>query len=102
VIYPLVVDFSKTQLPRQFHLYNNFPNPFNSNTLLRFDVPEKQRIRIEVYNVVGKKMKTLVEKLYDAGTYELKLSTKNWSSGVYYYRMTAGDYHATRRMLLVR
>ncbi|MCX6833851.1 MAG: T9SS type A sorting domain-containing protein [candidate division Zixibacteria bacterium] len=94
-------------LPLEFALHANYPNPFNPTTTIRYDLPEQADVRIAVYNVVGQVVRTLVNRPVSAGQYETVWdgrddSGRQVSSGVYLYRMTAGDFTQSRKMLLLK
>jgi hypothetical protein len=91
-------------VPERFGLKQNYPNPFNPETIIRFDLPTAQFVSLRVYNVVGQEVATVVEKDLAAGEYALTFSAGRYglSSGVYYYRIAAGPFAATKRMILVR
>ena len=88
-------------------LIQNYPNPFNPETTIGYQIPEAQQVRLEVYNVLGQHVRTLVDARQDAGTYTviwdgMDSSGLAASTGVYFYRVTAGEYTATRSMLLIK
>ncbi|RMH81657.1 MAG: T9SS C-terminal target domain-containing protein, partial [Calditrichaeota bacterium] len=94
-------------LPKSVHLYQNFPNPFNPTTTIEFSLPHVSRITLHVYDVAGRKVKTLVNGTFPAGTHTVQWDGTNEAgepvtSGVYLYRLTSGNYTAVRKMLLVR
>jgi hypothetical protein len=91
-------------VPERFGLKQNYPNPFNPETIIRFDLPTAQFVSMRVYNVVGQEVATVVEKDLTAGEYALTFSAGRYglSSGVYYYRIAAGPFAATKRMIVVR
>ncbi len=91
-----------SQVPAKYELYQNFPNPFNPSTSIRFDIPQSSVVTVEVYDNAGKKIANLVNNFMNAGAYEYKFDASSLSSGVYYYRINAGSYSATKRMLLVK
>lgn len=77
------------QLSEEYALYENYPNPFSSNTTIQFAVPEQSFIKLEVYNSLGKKLTTLVSEELEAGTYSTNWNTKNLPNGFYFYRIEA-------------
>ena len=85
-----------------FHLSQNYPNPFNPQTQISFSVPQKGKVIITVYNVLGQKVARLLNKDMPAGKHKVKFSAHNLSSGVYYYRLQAGNYTATKKMIVLR
>jgi hypothetical protein len=93
--------------PQAFRLMQNVPNPFNPATTIAFELPEAVDVDVAVYNLVGQRLRTLVSEHKAPGRYQVVWdgkddSKRDVSSGVYFYRYRAGDFWATRRMLLVR
>lgn len=83
-----------------YQLQQNFPNPFNPTTIIRYSIPNVELVQIKVYDVLGKEIKTLVNEFKKVGSYEVEFDGSNLSSGVYFYRIKAGDYSETRKLLL--
>ena len=86
------VEEISTNIPSQYALKQNYPNPFNPVTTIEFDVPNTVHIELTMYNVLGKKVETLVSKKYSAGKYRVQWSANNFSSGVYFYQLKAGSF----------
>ncbi|MBS1514575.1 MAG: T9SS type A sorting domain-containing protein [Bacteroidetes bacterium] len=91
-----------TIVPDKFYLAQNYPNPFNPETNISFSIPEKSFVILRVYDVMGKEIEELVNQNFSAGSYQLKWNAGNSPSGIYYYKITAGDFSATRKMILVK
>ncbi|GAB4336604.1 MAG: hypothetical protein Kow0037_18090 [Calditrichia bacterium] len=89
-------------LPIKFDLSQNYPNPFNPTTTIRFTIPKNVETRLEVFNVLGEKVATLINQRLKAGEYTVNWDGSKVASGIYFYRLKAGQYSATRRMLLVK
>jgi peptidoglycan/xylan/chitin deacetylase (PgdA/CDA1 family) len=89
-------------VPRNYALAQNYPNPFNPSTKIRYEVSSMQFITLKVYNVLGKEIQTLVNEEKPIGSYELTWNAANLPSGVYYYRIQAGNFSATRKMILLK
>lgn len=97
----------KTVLPEAFSLDQNYPNPFNPNTMIRFSLPQDCWVKLEVYNLLGQKVKTLVDQMLLAGTKEVVWDGKNQagalvSSGIYFYRIQTKDFTDIKKMVLVK
>ena len=93
------------QVPMDFALDQNYPNPFNPATVISFSLPRQVQATLRVYDLLGREVATLADGLYPAGTYQIRFdanSTRSLASGVYLYRLEAGDFVQTRRMLIIR
>lgn len=91
-----------TEIPKEYKMYNNYPNPFNPVTNIKFDLPKSADVRIIVYDITGKELTVLVNERLQAGSYQAKWDAGMNPSGVYFYRLTAGNYSETKRMLLIK
>jgi len=89
-------------LPNEYELAQNFPNPFNPATHIRFSVPRAGHVRLTVHNILGQAVAVLVNETLPAGNYLADFQSGNLSSGVYFYRLEAGGFQQTRKMLLTR
>jgi len=93
----------KNQIKKfSFKLYQNFPNPFNPVTTIRFEVPKTEKVELSIYDILGRKVKTLFDKIAPAGVVAVDFNGSGLASGVYLYRITAGDYVATRKLILMK
>ncbi len=86
----------------EFLLSNNYPNPFNPTTTIKYQIPELSFVTLKVYDVLGEEIETIVKEEKTAGTYEVNWYPENLPSGVYFYQMKAGSFVETKRMLLLR
>jgi hypothetical protein len=92
-----------TELPKSFSLEQNYPNPFNPTTTITFSVPEEARVRLTVFDVIGRRVAILTDQAYSAGAHELIWDAGAHASGVYFYRMeAAGKLVQTQKMTLVK
>lgn len=100
---PSAVDERKGIL-NDYRLFQNYPNPFNPATSIEYSVPDIEMVTLNVYDILGRKAATLVNEVQQAGSYNIQLSTNNYrlTSGVYFYRLTAGNYSATRKMIVMK
>ena len=89
-------------LPTRFSLSQNYPNPFNPSTTIHFNVKEKCDVSLQVYDVYGREVATIARGEYLPGHYEATFTTNGLAAGVYFYRIQAGDFHAQRKMVLVK
>lgn len=90
------------EIPKKFNLNQNFPNPFNSLTTIEYQVPITDKVDLEVFNILGQKVLTLIDTELDAGNYEAVINGANLSSGVYFYRLRTNTYVKTRKCLLMK
>ena len=92
--------------PLEFSLSQNYPNPFNPNTKISWQTPVSSFITLKVYDVLGNEVATLVDEYKPAGKYEVELnpssSIKNLSSGIYFYRIQAGSFAQTKKMMVLK
>jgi hypothetical protein len=89
-------------LPKDFGLQQNYPNPFNPTTLVRYQLPVVSDVRLGVYDLLGREVSVVVSERKAAGSYEVKFDGTNLSSGVYFYRIQAGEFCQTKRCVLVK
>ena len=92
----------KTIIPQAFSLYQNYPNPFNPTTTISYELSANCFVSLKVYDVLGREVKTLVNEVKRVGRYEVKFDASGLASGVYFYRLTAGNFIATNKMILIR
>ncbi|MBL7129162.1 MAG: T9SS type A sorting domain-containing protein [Ignavibacteria bacterium] len=91
-----------TTLPVTYSLEQNYPNPFNPSTVIKFAIPEKEFVKLSVFDVLGKEIDVLVRSEIDAGTYEYEFNMNDLPSGVYFYTLSAGYFKATKKMVLLK
>ena len=91
-----------SQVPEQFELSQNFPNPFNPSTVITWQLPMDSHVTLKVYDVLGNEITTLVNEEKQAGVFEVEFSASDLSSGVYFYKIEAGDFVQTKKMVLLR
>ncbi len=90
------------QLPTQFALHQNYPNPFNPETNIAFDLPGSAFVTLKLYNLIGQEVATIVNSQLTAGTHTYRVGSDNLASGLYLYRMNAGNFTQTKKMILIR
>lgn len=91
-----------TEIPSIYTLSQNYPNPFNPSTNIQFSIPNVQFVSLKIFDMLGKKVANLVNEKLKTGTYETAFDGSNLTSGVYFYRLTAGDYTETKKMLMIK
>ncbi len=104
---PVFISNLNNDIPSTFHLYQNYPNPFNPMTKIKFDISsdvkrQMSNVKIIVYDIKGKEITTLVNEKLNAGIYEATFDGSNLPSGVYFYKLTVGNYIATKKMLMIK
>lgn len=90
------------QQPNSYSLYQNFPNPFNPQTTIRFDLPKGERVKLTVYNTFGHQVAKLIDGYKQAGTHEVVFNANRLASGIYYYKIETGNLTFSKKMVLVR
>ena len=95
-------DAQTVDIPREFGLQQNYPNPFNPVTSIAYQVPQAAHVTIEIFNVVGQSVAILVNESRDAGYYQVTFDATRLASGMYIYRMQAGDFSKTRKLMLTK
>ena len=101
-IISLVPDTDKPKLPNEFALEQNYPNPFNPKTTIRFSIPKKVDAEITVYDVTGRVILKPVKERLVPGYYTIEIDGSMFSSGVYFYRLKAGDFEQTHKLILLK
>ena len=102
-----VLSVDNNTIPDVFALHNNYPNPFNPVTNIRYDIPELSKVSIDIYNIAGNKVKTLVSKEHQPGRYKVQWNATNESgapvaTGMYIYKIRAKDFVSVKKLLLMK
>jgi hypothetical protein len=90
------------QIPSSFEVFQNYPNPFNPSTTIKYSVPQAAIVKVSVYDILGREILNLVNEEKLPGNYEVKFDGANLSSGIYFYRMQAGEYMIVKKMSLIK
>ena len=96
------VDLQESNSPNIFRLKQNYPNPFNPITTINYFIPEKSIVTLSIFDILGNVVATLVNEEKPVGEYEVEFDALNFPSGVYFYRLQAGDFIQTKKMILLR
>jgi flagellar hook assembly protein FlgD len=105
---PVAVEDEESSLtPKDFELHQNYPNPFNNETIIKFNLRKPAEVSLTIYNILGQKVRTLVEGRSNAGSQTLSWDGKDdkgndLSSGIYFYRLKAGELTETKRLVLLK
>tara|TARA_R110002124_G_scaffold257722_5_gene423424 strand:- start:193 stop:693 length:501 start_codon:yes stop_codon:yes gene_type:complete len=92
----------QVSLPVEFNLFQNYPNPFNPSTTIKYGIPEASHVSILVYNMLGKKVATIVDERKSSGWYTVRFDASNLASGFYFYRIIAKDFIGIKKMMLIK
>jgi hypothetical protein len=92
----------ENQLPQNYSLSNNYPNPFNPSTKIEFRISDPGIVTLKIYDLLGREVTTLISEEKPAGSYEITFDASSLSSGVYYYRLTSGTFIETKKMILIK
>lgn len=91
-----------SNVPDKFFLMQNYPNPFNPETVISFAVPKNSFVSLKIYNALGAEITALINEEIKSGYYNYKWNGQNFPSGIYYYKMEAGEFNETRKMILIK
>lgn len=93
---------SSTQVPEEFALFQNHPNPFNPATVINWQLPVNSHVTLKIYDILGKEVVTLVDEIKEAGSYSVRFNASNLPSGRYLYKLEAGSFVESKKMLLIK
>lgn len=96
------ISSNNNEIPKEFKLYNNYPNPFNPSTVIKFDLAYQSHAKLVVYDVLGREVLGLIDGNLKAGSYSIELKADNLPSGVYFYKLVTDSYVDTKKMLLLK
>ncbi len=91
-----------TRIKSQFQVYQSYPNPFNPTTAIKFELPKSTFTKLIIYDVLGNEVAALANEQLKQGSYEVERDASKYSSGVYFYKLTAGDFKEVKKMILVK
>jgi len=89
-------------MPEKFVLTYNYPNPFNDSTIIEYNPPSQIDVKIDVFDILGRHMETLLNSNQPAGNHKIAWQAENQSSGIYFYNIQAGEFSDTKRMVLLK
>jgi hypothetical protein len=99
---PVGVEKISSSLPSNFTLEQNYPNPFNPTTNIRYSITLTSKVTLKIYDLLGREVQTLVNDEQTPGKYSVSLNAGKLSSGIYFYQLKAGDYSATKKLMLLK
>jgi hypothetical protein len=89
-------------IPKEYNLSQNFPNPFNPKTIINYELPITNFVELTIYNLLGQKVITLINEHQNAGYHQIEWEASDFASGIYYYKINAGDFQDVKKMILLR
>jgi hypothetical protein len=92
----------ENSVPSEFKIFQNYPNPFNSMTNIRWQMSNAENAKITIYDVLGREVITLINEKLQVGTYQISFDAGKLASGIYFYKLIAGDFIETKRMVLLK
>jgi hypothetical protein len=101
----VAVNNSTDEIPSKISLLQNYPNPFNPVTKIQYSIPlsfETQQVTIKIFDILGRELETLIDEKQRSGKYEVQFNATHYSSGIYFYTLTAGEFRQTRKMILLK
>ncbi|MBI5403940.1 MAG: T9SS type A sorting domain-containing protein [Ignavibacteriae bacterium] len=101
-ICPTGVNLISSDIPAEYKLYNNYPNPFNPNTIIKYQITNSKFSTLKIFDILGREVKTLVKEFQKAGVYEVSFDADGLPSGIYFYRLQSGDFADVKRMILIK
>ena len=85
-----------------YSLSQNYPNPFNPTTTIRFQIPKSSFVNLKVYDVPGREVESLINEEKSAGSYDVEFNSSNLTCGIYFYKIQAGEFAQTKKMILLK
>jgi len=89
-------------IPKEYSLFQNYPNPFNPSTSIKFDIPNLSYVKLLIYDITGREIAVLVNTELQPGSYDYKWNASQFASGIYFYKIKAGDFSQVKRMILIK
>lgn len=100
---PIVgINQTGNEIPENFNLSQNYPNPFNPSTNISFDIPDASHVKLAIYNILGTEVKVAANEFLSAGKYNVNVDASDLPSGTYFYRLEAGSFTSTKKMILIK
>ncbi len=98
----LVSPVDEIYSPASYSLSQNYPNPFNPSTVINFSIPQNEFVKINIYNALGETVLSLINREFEAGTHSVNFVNERLSSGIYFYKMIAGSFSNTKKLILLK
>jgi hypothetical protein len=97
-----IISVEREEIPIEYALEQNYPNPFNPSTTIKYGISERSFVELRVYDILGREVASLINEEQDAGYYNIEFNANNLASGVYLYKLTAGEFIETKKMILLK
>jgi len=91
-----------SEIPSEYKLFQNYPNPFNPSTIIRFQIKDSKFVALKIYDILGREITTLLNEKLKAGIYEISFSINQLPSGIYFYKISTGDFSDIKKMVLMK
>jgi hypothetical protein len=91
-----------SNIPKEYNLYQNYPNPFNPSTAIEYSIPKSGLVQLTIYNVLGKKVSTLVDRYEPDGIHHVNFNASNLASGIYFYKLRVNNFTAVKKLMLIK
>ncbi|MBM4159289.1 MAG: T9SS type A sorting domain-containing protein, partial [Ignavibacteria bacterium] len=98
----VIIENLNGQVADNYKLYQNFPNPFNTMTNVKFQMSKSGVVEIKVFDLLGREVKTLINEYKQPGTYQVSFNAEGLTSGIYFYKMTMGDFSETKKLVFAK
>jgi len=96
------VNITREPIPTEYSLEQNYPNPFNPATVISYKLPTASKVMLKIYDILGKEISTLVNEYKEAGSYDVTFNASKFASGVYIYKIEAGSFNQSKKMILAK
>ena len=96
------VEFENNNTPSTYSLTQNYPNPFNPTTTISFSLPEQSNVKVVIYDALGNQVDVITDEVKSAGTHSVNWNAVNFASGIYFYKLEAGNFVQARKMILMK
>ena len=99
---PSGIETENLEIPDDYHLFQNYPNPFNPSTIIKFQLPVRSRVTLKIYDALSNEVEMLLNEELGSGSYNVEFNAMNYASGIYFYRLKAGKFVQTKKMILMK
>ncbi|MGH2576120.1 MAG: T9SS type A sorting domain-containing protein [Ignavibacteria bacterium] len=102
IVNPIGIKIESSEIPKDYELFQNYPNPFNPTTIIRYGLAEKSHVNLEVFDLLGQRVAVLLDGEQEAGYHSVLLESNGLASGLYFYRLQAGNFVGTKKLIVLR